>query len=103
MYSYGTNTWYAMYYSGDRWLTAESQNLGYSEYDYALNGGEVYTDYGDHPSFPSTTTDSARLYLNGWTVWDWQRWATTNLIQTPDTTYDVHTSTNYYNFYIHKH
>ncbi len=65
-----------------------------------INKGEVFTDYGDHPTFPAATTDLAKLYIsNNWTTWDWQRWATTNLHTTDH--YATYTYTNYYNFYIY--
>jgi hypothetical protein len=92
--------WYAMKITGGTWFTVHYANLGYSQYDLALNGGEVYTDYATHPSFPAAYTDLAKLYLNGWTTWNWQRWATTQLINDADA-YSLHTTTNYYNFYVH--
>jgi hypothetical protein len=92
-------TWYAQYYSGSTWVVSWSLNLGYSQYDMALNGGEVYTDYATHPTFPVAYTDVAKLYLNGWTNWDWQRWATTQYINDADA-YSLHSITNYYNFYV---
>ena len=100
--SYGSNTWYAMYMYNGSWYTMAYEDIGFTEADYMFNSGEVYTGYGDHPSFPSATTDISKLYIsNSWVNWDWQRWATTSLL-TCDT-YDTHTSTSYYNFYIHKH
>ena len=98
----GSTLWYAMAYYSGTWHILDSHYLGFSQYEEGHNGGEVFTDYADHPSFPAATTDLAKLYIsNDWVNWDWQRWATTEP-KTSDT-YDVHTSTNYYDFYIHKH
>lgn len=97
------NTWSAVYWSPpyNEWRTMASQDIGFSQADETFNKGEVYTDYGDHPSFPSATTDVSKLLLNSWVDWDSQRSATTTLMTTD--TYDTHTTTNYYNFYIHSH
>jgi hypothetical protein len=100
--SYGTNTWYASYWDGSSWVGVRSINLGYSFFDAALNGGEVYTDYATHPSLPSTTTDLTKLVSSGWVDWDSTYSATTQAINDADA-YDMHTTTNYYNFYIHEH
>jgi len=100
--SFDSDTWYAMYKYSGSWYTMAYEDIGFTEADYMYNCGEVYTDNENHLSFPSATTDLSKLYINdSWVNWDWQRWATTTL-RTCDT-YDTHTSTNYYNFYIHKH
>ncbi|MBN1369685.1 MAG: hypothetical protein JW954_05570 [Dehalococcoidaceae bacterium] len=101
LFNYSSTIWTAMY-QDNGWTVMASENVGFSDASNQFNAGEVRTGYDTHPSFPEADTDISKLYIsNQWQNWDWQRWATTYTL-TCDT-YDIHTSTAYYDFYIHKH
>jgi len=92
--------WFAEFKVNGSWYTWIYVDMGWTEADEEFNQGEVRTDYGDTPSFPTTTIDISKLNLNGWTWWDWQRWATTQIWSA--TPYHTHMYTSYYYFDIHK-
>ncbi|MBI4284966.1 MAG: hypothetical protein HY670_03575 [Chloroflexi bacterium] len=96
----GTTKWYAEYQSGGNWYEVAYQDIGISVAENGYNCSEVFTYDGTHPDFPSTYTDYGLLYVSG--QWDW--WDTSYSTNTyNDSPYDTHYTTQYYDFYVHKH
>lgn len=95
------NYWRAWYWNGSDWVSMAYENLGFSSAGYVINGGEVYTYDGTHPSFPSAYTSTSKIYVsNSWDTWDNYYDAYTLGINYPP--YYKHVITDYYYFYIYK-
>lgn len=98
--------WSPEQWTGSSWSQLNSAtNLNMSLAGNQYNGGEIFSNYGNHISYPSTTTDVAKLLISGsWTDWNWQRWATTSTRLEPSgsTDYGITTYTSYYYFSIYK-
>ena len=93
------NNWRAEYWNGYYWYLLEGEkDLGFSTATKAENQGEVFTNNGVNPSYPSSNFDVGYIFVTYWDYWD-TSYTTVNGSADP---YECDFNTQYYDFDVYK-